>query len=86
MPTQRIGLGVTAIDGTLYAVGGDDGGSSRLSTLEGYDPVTDTWTTRASMPTARIYLGVAALNGVLYAVGSHSLDDGYLSTLEAYHP
>src|SRR5437016_12348384 len=55
MPTGRYALGVAAVNGILYAVGGYN--NAVLATLEAYDPVTNTWTTKAPMPTARVYLG-----------------------------
>jgi energy-converting hydrogenase Eha subunit A len=82
MPTARYSLGATAINGTLYAVGGFT--SAALATLETYHPVSDTWTTKAPMPTARQVLGAAAINETLYAVGGRG--SVALATLEAYHP
>src|SRR5205809_360684 len=85
-PTQPQGLGVTAINSILDAVGGDQnasGGTVR-ATVEAYDPSTDSWTTKASMPTARWGLGVAAINGVLYAIGG--VNNGIRTEVEAYSP
>ena len=89
MSTARVGPGVTAINETLYAVGGSVSGSIPLATVEAYDPATDAWTARASMPTAREQLGVAAINRMLYAVGgldnAHSSSQ-FFATVEAYDP
>src|SRR2546421_249104 len=82
MPTGRYLLGVAAVNGTLYAVGGFNGAGDYVATVEVYDPVTNTWTTQAPMPTARWALGVAAVNGTLYAVGGYN--SGPLATVEAY--
>jgi len=86
MPTKRGGLGVAAINGILYAVGGDQNasGGTVLATVEAYDPVRNTWATRASMLTARWGLGVAAINGVLYAIGG--VNNGIRTEVEAYSP
>jgi N-acetylneuraminic acid mutarotase len=90
MPTGRNGLGVAAINGVLYAVGGfSSRGASALGTVEAYDPTTNTWTAKASMPTARGYLGVAAIGGILFAVGGGpdpGNNSGALATVEAYDP
>jgi energy-converting hydrogenase Eha subunit A len=89
MTTARFALGVAAINGILYAVGGDNTNDGNLATVEAYDPATDTWTTKASMPTARKNLGVAAINGILYAVGGFNSNDNSLPplpTVEAYDP
>ena len=87
MPTARQGLGVAALNGVLYAVGGQNVGGPPMihAALEAYDPATNTWTTKASMPTARVYVGVAAINGILYAMGGEEAT-GMTSTVEAYQP
>jgi N-acetylneuraminic acid mutarotase len=80
MPTLRTTFGVASIDGIIYAVGGSDGGE--LSTVEAYDPVSNTWETKAPMQTARAYVGVGVINGLLYAVGSSNGSVAF----EAYDP
>lgn len=50
-------VGVCAVNGLLYVVGGDDG-SCNLSTVEYYNPTTDKWTVVSScMSTGRSYAG-----------------------------
>ncbi len=66
MPSARTAFGVAAIDGIIYVVGGTNG--PELNLVEAYDPVSNTWETKASMPTARSHLGVGVINGLLYAV------------------
>src|SRR5439155_1467912 len=87
MLTARYGLGVAAIDGVLYAVGGSRIGvpGGRPATVEAYDPATDTWTTKTSMPTARMNLGVTAAGKIVYGVGGYDGFD-FLATVEAYDP
>ena len=51
MGTARYGLGLTALNNNLYAVGGYDG-SNYLSSSERYDPDTNSWTAIASKPPA----------------------------------
>jgi PKD repeat protein len=82
MPTPRNFLGVAAINGILYAVGGANNGAEAV--VEAYDPATDSWTTKTPMPTARYGVGVAPINGILYAVGGYN--NGWLTTVEAYNP
>ena len=62
MPTQRSGFDTCIVDGKIYAIGGEIGGFGNLSvsTVEMYDPKTDTWERKADMPTPpfqRICLG-----------------------------
>ncbi len=80
MPTARSGLGVAAVNGKIYAIGGDG-----LSTVEELDPAGNTWATRASMPAPRSSLAATTANGKVYAIGGFS-SDGYLSTVEEYDP
>lgn len=62
MATHRHGLGVSILEGPLYAVGGHDGWSY-LNSVERWDPVTRQWTFVAPMNSQRSTVGVAALNG-----------------------
>jgi N-acetylneuraminic acid mutarotase len=85
MPTARHEFGlVAAPNGRLYAVGGLLFTSS-VTTVEEYDPATNTWATRAPLPTARNALGMAAApNGRLYAIGG--FDNGIRNEVEEYDP
>jgi N-acetylneuraminic acid mutarotase len=91
MPTARSGLGVAAAsNGKIYAIGGHKYSGWLpifLSTVEEYDPATDTWTTRASMPRARDSLGVvAASNGKIYAIGGTTSSASGVAIVEEYDP
>ncbi|MBI3611201.1 MAG: DUF11 domain-containing protein, partial [Nitrospirae bacterium] len=83
MPTPRFQLAVGVVNGILYAMGGFNN-SGPLSTVEAYNPLTDTWTTMPSMPTARYGLGVGVVNSNLYAMGGYYTS--YLATNEAFTP
>uniref|UniRef100_A0A3Q2ZRR7 Kelch-like family member 18 n=1 Tax=Kryptolebias marmoratus TaxID=37003 RepID=A0A3Q2ZRR7_KRYMA len=48
MRTTRSRVGVAVVNGLLYAIGGYDG-QSRLSTVEVYNPETDSWAQVSSM-------------------------------------
>jgi len=86
MPTARTVLGVGVVNGILYAVGGISAAAPQgVSTVEAYDPTTDTWTTKAPMPTPRNSLTIGVMNGILYAVGGGN-SSGFLGTVEAYDP
>jgi N-acetylneuraminic acid mutarotase len=84
MPTARYAFGTGAVSGTLYAVGGFNGGY--LATLEAYDPIANTWTAKASMPTPRYIFATGVVNGLLYAVAGQNTSSSTLTTLEAYDP
>src|SRR5207245_11365597 len=60
MPTPRAGMGVAAVGGRVYVLGGYNGGY--LDTVEELDPATGAWATRTPMSTVRQGLA-AALGG-----------------------
>lgn len=86
IPTGRWWSGSAAVNGILYVVGGANNCSSPnpgLTTVEAYNPVTDTWATKAAMPTPRYGLAVGAVNNIIYAVGGYS-NTSIVNTVEAY--
>jgi N-acetylneuraminic acid mutarotase len=71
VPTARSGIGVAALDGKIYVLGGegwidDFGGVFRAN--EAYDPKTNLWAKEARMPTPRHGFAKAVVDGKLYAV------------------
>jgi hypothetical protein len=88
MDISRTQLGVAALGGKLYAVGGYDG-STYLNSAEVYDPIDNSWNSIAPMNISRRYLDVAALGGKLYAVGGSfpsGSGSGVLNLAEVYDP
>lgn len=89
-PHAHQGGAGAVIDGKFYLVGGwDELGSASTNitrTLDVYDPVTNTWTTKAPMPTARQLLAGGVIGGKFYAVGG--IDNGslFFNTVEVYDP
>lgn len=84
------GVGVTVLDGFLYAVGGHDAPASQetsrqFDSVERYDPKTDQWTMLAPMLNCRDAVGVSWLGDKIYAIGGY---DGtkYLNDVECYDP
>jgi hypothetical protein len=51
--------------------------------MEAYDPLTNTWTSKAAMPTARSALAAGVVNGLVYAVGGAD-DTTIFPTVEVY--
>ena len=91
IPTARNWLGTTAVNGKIYAIGGlkSTGGLGVrvASTVEAYDPATDTWIKKADMPTARDDLSTIAIGGKIYAIGGFiQSSQTILSTVEVYDP
>lgn len=87
-PLQEVkcNLGVAAVNGRIYAIGGENttGGGvkvpetgftydgSVLDTNEEYDPETDTWTYKQPMPTPRSRFATAVLDNKIYCIGGLS--------------
>ncbi|XP_052253854.1 kelch-like protein 18 [Dreissena polymorpha] len=84
MSTLRSRVGVTVLNGHLYAIGGYDG-QDRLSTVEVFDQGTKRWNKVAPMNCKRSALGAVALNRKLYVLGGY---DGVtsLNSVEVYDP
>lgn len=88
MPTPKLEPGVAVVNGEVYVIGGYSG--STLSTVEEYDPATDTWTSKADMPTPRRAPVVAMVNNKIYAIGGMNYTDPdevtYTFVTEEYDP
>lgn len=88
MPTPRMALSTSVVDGIIYAIGGSrDFHQPAYATVEAYDPETDAWTTKAPMPTPRQALSTCVVDGIIYAIGGFA-DAAMtgLSTVKAYDP
>ena len=92
MPTLRSAHTADVVNGKIYAIGGYGGSNEPteekfLSSVEEYDPVTDTWTPKAEMPTARYGHFGGVVNGKIYAIGGFKREpvEG-ISTVEEYDP
>ena len=98
MPTPRGGLTTSVVDGKIYAIGGNVrprealllfGQLLRGTTVEVYDPKTDTWNKAKDMPTPRSNLSSRVVNGKIYAIGGQGgkpKDVAFLPTVEEYDP
>ena len=94
MPTARHFPGVAVVNGKIYVIGGgESGGAFGYNVVEVYDPLSNSWTTKAPMPTARYGLQALAVYGLIYAIGGYgfgpnSQDNNYaaVSTVEVYDP
>ena len=69
MPTTRMWSSSIALAGKIYVIGGVKFGGPVFSTVEEYDPITDTWITKLDMPTRRGMLSTSVVNGNIYAIG-----------------
>ena len=88
IPTSRSDFDTAAVNGKIYAIGGVTGSyfeGTTLSSVEEYDPATDTWTRKADMPVETRSLAASALNGKIYVVGGASEGRAQSTVLE-YDP
>jgi len=97
MPTARGALTAQFIDGTLYAVGGENTIQWGIAQSifdqvtypvnEAYHPETDSWEKKALMPTPRNHVASAVVDGKLYVIGGRqkSSSDNF-NTNEVYDP
>jgi uncharacterized protein (TIGR02246 family) len=82
------------VNGKIYAIGGGAGSSSSyssvetFSTVEEYDPATNTWTRKADMPTARGFHSANVVDGKIYVIGGspRAPFQGSVPTVEVYEP
>src|SRR5436309_14633296 len=78
-PTRRSSdLPPLKVKGKIYATIGP-----AVSTVEVYDPATNTWSAAAPMPTARSSLTAATVKGKIYAIGGAN-GSVYLNTVEIF--
>jgi len=91
MKQVRTAVAAGAVDGKLYAVGGEcetklsHEGTLYLTTVEFYDPIHNTWSNIAEMKHARSFTAVTVMQGKLYAIGGETTAHCYKS-VEAYDP
>jgi N-acetylneuraminic acid mutarotase len=86
MPTPRYGVAAATVNDRIYIIGGTQQQGEDLSTVEAYDPLTDTWTSLAPMPTARYAPTATAIGPTIYVIGGSYPSDNrrVLQTVEAY--
>ena len=79
MPTRRRSPGVAALSNKIYVTGGYD--RKPMSSVDCYDPDTNTWSQVANMNCARKEHILVSVHGRLYAIGGRDAD-----SVEVYDP
>jgi N-acetylneuraminic acid mutarotase len=83
MPTARLGFSQSVIDGEIYAIGGvKNEYEAFISTVEVYDPVTNTWTKKGDMPNPGRVFSTSVVDGIIYLF----VERGQSVTVYAYNP
>jgi N-acetylneuraminic acid mutarotase len=83
MPTARAGVGVAAVNGKIYAIGGWY--PCPINTTEEYNPSTDMWSSKQAMPTARMFFGTAVYQDKIYVMGG-KIGQKATNQTEVYDP
>jgi len=86
MPTKRAGLGLAAVSGRVYAIGGVRANNQATRSVEIYDPEADEWSEGAAKPTAVANIAGAVLADKIYVPGGCTNEGEAIDTLEIYDP
>ena len=78
MGIARASLSSSAVDGIIYAIGGEVQAGWWRKHVEAYDPAADTWVKKADMLTARAGFSTSVVDGKIFAMDHQSA--------EAYDP
>src|SRR5205823_4085848 len=76
MPVALHGIGGTAVsDGKIYVISGVASSVAResVTTVQCFDPRTNSWSIKAPIPTARSGAAAGTLNGEIYMVGGYAV-------------
>jgi len=77
------------LNGKIYVIGGNKtikGNNNMLSSMEVYDPVTDTSIEKVNMLTARGAFCASVVDGKIYSIGGYIDGEVVLSSVEEYTP
>ncbi len=87
----RKGLGLVAVDGKLYAIGGigsteNSNAVGYIGTVEVFDPANEStgWQTKAIMPMPRADFAAVSFGTNIYIFGGHNKDGLPLNTVDVY--
>ena len=72
MKAGRGSVGVAALDGKIYAIGGRHPDGNVVATHEVYDLATNSWKELAPLPKARDHMAVVAADGKIHAIGGRT--------------
>jgi hypothetical protein len=100
MHEARSVLGVEAVNGKIYAIGGSaesgfipnaygsiiyDTSANGVATNEEFNPETDIWIYKAPMPTARLAFATAVYKDKIYCIGGQA-NGSFIGQNEVYDP
>ena len=88
LASPRQEVGVAALEGMIYVIGGFDTRGQSVNTVERYDPETDQWESVDDLPSPDPlnHAGVAVVDGRLFVVGGLRQRFSAVDTLFRYDP
>ena len=85
MPTPRW-IGASAVvNNILYTIAGGES-NGQVSVVEAYNPVANTWSTKAPVPMIVDSVKAAVENNIIYLIGGYNKAGGRLNTVLSYNP
>lgn len=85
MPTARARFAQVAVDGAIYAIGGQTA-TGPTAVVEIYYPELDLWGRGAAKPTAVANVAAAEIGGLVFVPGGLTAAGGLTDQLEIYNP
>jgi N-acetylneuraminic acid mutarotase len=90
IPTARYVPASAVVGNILYVIGGCNSqcavGGGALTTVEAYDPTTNTWSEKAPMPVATDSVYAVASKNIIYVAGGYVQGSGRVATVYSYNP
>ena len=85
MPTARTWISAAAYGGSVYVFGGLSN-TTKLATVERYNPGTNSWDSRTPMLAPRYATSAVTLNGKIYVIGGVNASNQIQNIVEVYDP
>jgi N-acetylneuraminic acid mutarotase len=90
IPTARYVPAAAVVENILYVIGGCNSscasGGGALTTVEAYDPATNSWSEKSPIPTATDSVYAVESKNIIYVVGGYVAGSGRVPTLYSYNP
>ena len=93
IPTKRLWVTLSVVDGKIYAIGGQTLVERRgrkiaktVKAIEVYDPAADAWENIGDAPHARFRMSAVALNGKIYVIGGSQGGLDKATLVEVFDP
>src|SRR4051812_33492128 len=86
MMTARRNFIAGTATGILYAIGGNNAAGSTVSSVQAYNPATNTWSSKAALPAAREGgNGATTISGKIYVAGGQDAAGALTRSLYVYN-